>query len=81
MRFGISLFFIFIFNLLSFQSKAFSDTATVSQKQLLKLARDYTDQGFYDQAETSYKLYLTNDTANTEVLYELGMLQFTYLFK
>ncbi len=81
MRFVTGSFFLFIFICISFQSKAVSDTTTTSQKKLLRLARDYTDQQFYYEAESTYKLYLQKDTADTEVFYELGMLEFTYLFK
>ncbi len=81
MRLITRLVFLFLFSFISFHSKAVGDTATSFQKKLLRLARDYTDQQFYYEAESTYKLYLQKDTADAEVFYELGMLQFTYLFK
>lgn len=81
MRLATRLFFLLFLIFTSFQSKAVMDTLTSSQKKTLKLARDYTEQTFYEQAESTYKLYLTKDSVDAEAIYELGMLQFTYLFK
>ncbi len=64
-----------------FTSKAAGDTSTVSAKSILKLARAYSDQLFFEQAENTYNLYLNKDTTNSDVYYELGMMEFTFMFK
>jgi len=81
MRFKNVVVLFFLFFAFSFSANAQGDTSTVSAKKILQRARDFTEQYFYDQAEDTYKVYLIKDTTNEDAYYELGMLQFTFLWK
>ncbi len=78
-KISIGLFILVSFFCLS--ANAQLSTAPASAKKLLRLARAYTEQGFYEEAERTYIACLQKDTANAVAAYELGMLEFTFLYK
>ncbi len=81
MRIRSTQVLVILLLVISFCSNAQLDVSKASPKKILKLARAYAEQAYYDQAEATYKSYISRDTTNATAYYELGMMQFTFLWK